>query len=143
MPAKRTAIPRVRGVFVDTSGWYALVDVSDPAHERSRAWLERNRLPLVTTDYVFDETLTLIRTSLGHREAVKFGEKLLASRLARLVNVTKADKDRAWELFKRYDDKVLSFTDCTSFAVMERLGLDTAFTLDHDFKAMGYSVVPD
>ena len=33
MPAKRTAIPRVRGVFVDTSGWHALVDVSDPAHE--------------------------------------------------------------------------------------------------------------
>ena len=83
----------------------------------------------------------MIRTSLGHREAVKFGEKLLASRLARLVNVTKADKDRAWELFKRYDDKVLSFTDCASFAVMERLGLDTA--LDHDFKAMGYSVMPD
>lgn len=102
----------------------------------------RNRLPLITTDYVFAETLTLIRTSLGHREAVKFGERLLASRLAQLISVAKEDKERAWEIFRRYDDKALSFTDCTSFAVMERLGIETAFTVDHDFKALGYLMVP-
>lgn len=54
----------------------------------------------------------------------------------------KEDKERAWELFRRYDDKVLSFTDCTSLAVMDRLELDTAFTLDHDFEALGYIIVP-
>jgi hypothetical protein len=79
---------------------------------------------------------------LGHRKAVKFGEKLLASRLVQLISVTKEDKKRAWEIFQRYDDKVLSFTDCTSFAVMERLGIDTAFTVDHDFEALGYTMVP-
>jgi len=101
-----------------------------------------NRLPLVTTDYIFDEALTLIRTSLGHGEAVEFAKKLLASRLARLVSVTEEDKERAWEIFQRYDDKVLSFTDCTSFAVMERLEIDTAFAVDHDFEALRYIMVP-
>jgi len=139
---KRETDCRSKMVFVDTSGWYALVDKNDPDHPQARRWFERNRLPLITTDYVFDETLTLVRTSLGHREAVAFGKKLLASRLARLIAVTKEDREKAWGLFQRYDDKVLSFTDCTSFAVMERLGIVTAFTMDHDFEVLGYIMVP-
>lgn len=144
MPPKRNkgTARRTRGIFADTGGWYALVDESDPDHPRARDWFKQNRLPFITTDYIFDETLTLVRTSLGHRKAVKFGEKLLASRLAQLISVTKEDKERAWEIFQRYDDKVLSFTDCTSFAVMERLGIDTAFTVDHDFESLGYIMVP-
>lgn len=67
----------------------------------------------------------------------------MASRFARLLSVGKEDRERAWAIFQRYDDKVLSFTDCTSFAVMERLGINTAFSVDHDFKAVGYLVVPD
>ena len=136
------AARQARGVFADTGGWYALVDKSDPDYPRARDWFKQNRLPLITTDYILDEVLTLIRTSLGHGKAVKFGEKLLASRLAQLISVTKEDKERAWAIFQRYDDKVLSFTDCTSFAVMERLGIDTAFTVDHDFEDLGYLMVP-
>lgn len=139
---KRGTVRLVRGIFADTSGWYALVDMSDPDHGRARKWFMQNRRPLITTDYIFDEILTLIRTSLGHAEAVKFAEKLLASRLAQLISTTEEDKERAWEIFQRYDDKVLSFTDCTSFAVMERLGIDTAFTVDHDFEALHYIMVP-
>jgi len=139
---KRGTARLVKRILADTSGWYALVDASDPDHDRARDWFMQNRLPLITTDYVFDETLTLIRTSLGHGKAVKFAEKLLASHLAQLASVTEEDKERAWAVFQRYDDKVLSFTDCTSFAVMERLGIDTAFTVDHDFAALGYVMVP-
>ena len=139
---KRGPAQIVQPIFTDTSGWYALVDASDPDHDRARNWFKQNRRPLITTDYIFDEALTLIRTSLGHKEAVKFAESLLASRLAQLISVTEKDKERAWAIFQRYDDKVLSFTDCTSFAVMERLKIDTAFTVDHDFKAVGYIMVP-
>lgn len=139
---KRGVAHQTRGIFADTGGWYALVDEGDPEHGRAREWFMQNRFPLITTDYILDETLTLIRTSLGHREAVEFGKKLLTSQFARLVSVTKEDKERAREIFQKYDDKVLSFTDCTSFAVMERLELDTAFTLDHDFEALGYIIVP-
>jgi hypothetical protein len=139
---KKEAAPWPRAIFADTGGWYALVDESDPDYLRARDWFMQNRLPLITIDYIFDETPTLIRTSLGHREAVEFGKKLSASRLVQLISVTKEDKKRAWEIFQRYDDKVLSFTDCTSFAVMERLGIDTAFPVDHDFEALGYIMVP-
>jgi predicted nucleic acid-binding protein len=61
------------------------------------------------------------------------GEKLWSGTLARIVRVSRADEQAAWDLFRRYDDKTFSFTDCTSFVVMERLGLRKAFTFDNHF----------
>jgi predicted nucleic acid-binding protein len=43
---------------------------------------------------------------------------------------------------RRFDDKRLSFTDCTSFEVMTRLKLEAAFSFDHDFRDCGFSMVP-
>jgi len=130
-------------VYVDTSGWYALVDDSDPEHRPARQWFEENETPLITSNYIFDETITLIRTSLGHQEAVQFGKSLKKSNVAQLISVSKGDRERAGEIFKKYDDQVLSFTDCVSFAQMERLDIRKALTLDDDFKIMDYKAVPN
>ena len=55
-------------LFVDTAGWMACADASDPAHARCCAArdeaLEAGQT-LVTTDFVIDETLTLLRFRLG------------------------------------------------------------------------------
>ena len=62
-------------IFVDTGAWFAVAVRNDPDHEAAMRWLGRNREPLVTTDYVLAETVTLIRmrdkTARGHRVAVK------------------------------------------------------------------------
>ncbi|GBC75922.1 23S rRNA-specific endonuclease VapC20 [bacterium HR07] len=128
-------------VFVDTSGWYALVDAQDAHHKIAKAWLTRNTLPLITTDYVFDETVTLIRMELGHTPALEFGEKLRASSWAQLLVVTPEDRHQAWEIFKKFQDQRFSFTDCTSFAVMQRLGLRQVLTVDRHFQVMGFRPV--
>jgi predicted nucleic acid-binding protein len=60
----------------------------------------------------------------------------------RLVAVTPADEDRAWEIFTGYEDQDFSFADCTSFAVMQRMKLTTAFAFDKHFKVMKVVVVP-
>ena len=125
-------------VFVDTGAWYALVDQADADHEAARGWFEANRPPLVTTDYALHETIALLRVELGHAPAATFGEQLRGSRLARLVTVRPDDHEAAWAIFKKCDDQVLSFTDCRSFAVMKRLGLRRAFTVDSDFRTMGF-----
>ena len=52
------------------------------------------------------------------------------------------DEERAWEIFLKYKDKDFSYTDCTSFAVMERLKIDTAFTFDSHFQTMKFQVAP-
>ncbi len=128
-------------VFVDTGGWYALADARDPDHAAARAWFEGNTLPLVTTDYVFAETITLIRLELGHRVAVQFGEELMRSARTQLVSVTAEDRKAAWQIFKKFKDHKFSFTDCTSFAVMKRLGVKHVLTVDKHFRVMDFLLV--
>jgi len=123
-------------IFVDTSAWYALANERDINHPLARQFLDEDRW-LVTTNFVIDETITLILIRVGHSQALSVGEQLWKGQLASVVRVTRDDERVAWQLFKQYDDKTFSFTDCTSFAVMSRLGLRYAFTFDADFTQTG------
>ena len=60
-----------------------------------------------------------------------------------LVRVTADDERDAWGLFEARPDKQYSYTDCTSFALMRRLGVDTAIALDDDFAREGFATLPD
>ena len=92
---------------------------------------------------MLDETVTLVRRWAGHAVAVELGERIMGSGWCRLMDVTEADRRRAWELFRRFDDQVLSLTDCTSFALMESMDLLDAFTFDRaDFGAAGFVCWP-
>lgn len=131
-------------MFVDTSAWVALIVEGDEHHERAKKFLselEPSRA-LITTDDVFDETITRIRRLAGHRIAVRAGELIRASALAQIVPVTPDDFERAWSVFRKHEDKVLSFTDCTSVAVMERMRIRTVFAFDEDFKKLGLDLRP-
>jgi uncharacterized protein len=132
----------VTGIFVDTSAWYALVDRDDADHEKATAFFTANSTPLITTSAIFSETVTLIRYRLGHDSACTFGRNLNESSLVRLVTINNADEDRAWEIFCKYGDQDFSFADCTSFAVMQRMKIATAFTFDRHFLIMKFTVVP-
>lgn len=46
-------------------------------------------------------------------------------------------KKKTWTIFRQYPDKRFSFMDCTSFAIMKRLGIGTAFAFDEDFRRLG------
>jgi uncharacterized protein len=128
-------------IFVDTGAWFAVAVANDPDHEASMRWLRRNREPLVTTDYVLAETATLIRmrdkTTRGHRLAVRVASSILDQQAAILQNVTAADLQKALRIFRDYSDHLFSFVDCTSFAVMERLGVSRAFAFDSHFDEYG------
>jgi predicted nucleic acid-binding protein len=123
-------------LFVDTSAWYALANEKDINHLRARQFLAENRR-LVTSNFVIDETITLTLIRAGYEQALSVGEQLWSRQLASVVWITRDDEQTAWELFKQYRDKTFSFTDCTSFSVMTRLGLSYAFTFDADFTRTG------
>jgi predicted nucleic acid-binding protein len=135
-------------VFVDTWAWYALADKADADHELAQ--LTNDELldaghTFVTTNFVLDETLTLIRYNVSHTAAVKFWQtlqKLIAARLVILVRVGEDQEAAAWRIFERYADQEFSYTDCTSFAVMKALKLSRSFTSDSHFATMGFVVVP-
>lgn len=130
-------------IFVDTSAWYALFVPTDGSAKRAQAWYERNTNGLVTTDYVIDELLTLLRSRGAPRTAVRVGEQLWSSGYAKVEYVTPIDLDKAWQVFRQYDDKLWSFTDCSSRVVMQRLGITEAFAFDLHFQQFGtVTVVP-
>jgi uncharacterized protein len=135
----------MKGLFVDTAGWVACADGADPAHRQSAAardrWLEDGGT-LISTDYVADETLTLLRLRLGLDAAEAWWRQVDGSSRLRWepIDLTRAEKARG--LFFRYRDKEFSFTDCTSFVVMRELKLREALTTDHHFTQAGFSAKP-
>jgi uncharacterized protein len=134
-------------IFVDTGAWFALAVRNDPDHAAAMAWLEANREPLVTTDYILAETSTLVRmrdkTIRGHRLAVRIATSILRSESATLEKVREEDLSRALDVFRTYRDHLFSFVDCTSFVIMERLGITYAFAFDRHFNEYpGSSRVP-
>ncbi len=132
-------------LFVDTSAWVAYYDQRDRHHEQANAAMFslRNRPALLfTTDYVLDEALTLLLYHAGREAAVRFGEMVQRSRNTKLLRIDTEVWDEAWQWFKKYDDKVWAFTDCTSFAMMKRWGLMQAFAFDHHFVQAGFQLWP-
>jgi predicted nucleic acid-binding protein len=128
-------------IFVDTSAWYAILDSNDRDHEAAARKIQGLDRLLVTSNYVVDEVLTLLVRKLGSTIAISLGEKLFNQEVSALVRITEDDEGRAWEVFRQYVDKRFSFTDCTSFVLMERLGIDTVFAFDEHFAQYGKFVV--
>lgn len=135
----------MKPLFVDTSGWMMLADAADPHHAQAvaarDAWLKKGGA-LLSTDYVVDETLTLLRMRLGLPVARRWWEMVDASPRAAFetIDPTRADKAREW--FFRWNDKAFSFTDCSSFVVMQQHRLKFALTADRHFEQAGFTMVP-
>ena len=132
-------------LFMDTAGWMACADSADPAHVRScvarDAAFEAGQT-VVTTDFVVDETLTLIRLRLGLDAAEAWWQQVDGSPRLRWERVDADRFERARHLFFQYRDKDFSFTDCTSFVIMRELKLTHAITTDRHFRQMGFQVLP-
>ncbi len=126
--------------LVDTSLWYATADDRDPNHHEAVLLLATPRRPFATTNWIFGETVTLVRGRLGHKAAVALGARLLHRPGLRIALVQHEDEQTAWRIFQQYRDKDFSFTDCTSFAVMRRLRISNALAFDRHFQQMGFRV---
>ena len=135
----------MKRLFVDTAGWMACADASDAKHKDCCAsrdeWIADGGL-LVTTDYVVDESLTLIKVRMGLVAAEAWWRQCEASSRLRFEWIDALRAERALSRFFRSRDKGFSFTDCTSFVVMEELRIRHALTVDRHFEQMGFTALP-
>jgi len=130
-------------IFVDTSAWLALNDKNDQYHSEAVSRLNavaKQKIELITSEYVADESITIIRYRVSHGAAVIFGDALMNSTIVTVADITDEERFLAWMLFKKYDDKELSFTDCASFALMNKMKLRKAFAFDDHFKQIGFEL---
>ncbi len=128
-------------IFIDTSGFFALLVQQDDQHQAAQQVMQqarRRKRTFVTSDYVLDETATLIKAR---------GYTPLLKPLFHLIDATKAlriewmDADRFSEVslfFLKHSDQEWSFTDCASFCIMKKLRLRDALTKDAHFQHAGF-----
>lgn len=135
----------MKALFVDTAGWMACADASDPSHARCSAARDKaleSGQTLITTDFIVDETLTLLRLRLGLTAAEKWWHQIDRSSRLRWERIDSDRFEKARQLFFEYRDKDFSFTDCTSCVTMRELRLTHALTTDRHFTQMGFQVLP-
>ena len=126
-------------VLIDTGAFYALADDSDRNAPAAREFF-RERLSsgqFATTEAILFETWTLIRNRLGWDGAQRFLEGFRTAGFA-LLCVEPVDLEAAWRIMAEYADQELSLVDAATFALMERHGIQQAFTFDKDFLLYRY-----
>jgi uncharacterized protein len=96
----------------------------------------------VSTDYVMDETLTLLRMRLGLDAAERWWGLVEASARVSWERIDPGRAERARRWFFRWRDKSFSFTDCASFVVMRERRIGTALTTDKHFALVGFEIAP-
>ncbi|WP_436930125.1 type II toxin-antitoxin system VapC family toxin [Halosimplex halobium] len=138
-------------VFLDTGLYYALQNEGSSRHEPARTAFDavfRGRFgSAFTSEYVYDEAVTLVRKRTGrYDEAKTVGDRILGRDgypdAVDFHFVSRAEFDFAVEAFDRYDDQPLSFTDATTVALVEAHDIDRVLAFDDDFDGVVDRVDP-
>lgn len=131
-------------VLIDTGAYFALSDRHDRHHAAAVRIFERDfgrgRTRAFTTNVIIAETHALLLNRIEAATARRFVEDIFVSQTV-IVRVSAADERRAREILVRYVDKDFSYTDATSFAVMERLHISTVFAFDHHVAQFGFTLL--
>lgn len=139
----REFLPGTRRIFIDTSAWVALVRAADDKHEKARDIVNEAivaKARLYVTNFVIAE----IHAFLVSRASIPIATRFLmetSQTTFNIVRVTPDDEETSKRIILKFSDKDFSFTDGTSFAVMDRLKIDTAFTFDRHFSQYGFNVL--
>ena len=118
---------------MDTSAWVSLADNAEASHDRVAAALRDRQGCLVTSDHVLHETWMVMRVRHGFGLAERLVDGIRGG-IARIEVSGLADLETAAAIGVAFPDQHFSLSDRTSWAVMERLGIHNAITLDNDFR---------
>lgn len=127
-------------VFLDTSGWVALLNRSDRNHASADAlWRALGgRADVVVTDWIIAETGNGLARHSSRAIITAAIRRLLASPRARLVLIEEDILSRALDLYEARVDKSWGLVDCASMLVMRDMGIRDVFGSDRHFAQAGF-----
>ena len=128
--------------FFDSSALFAWGDEDSVPGKAINKLITETKPSLVTTDFVFAETLSLVTKRVGKYHGIRLGERIRNSQILKVIDIDRAVQEEAWNLYKKYRDKDFDFIDATSFIVCRRRKIQEVLTIDRHFQQMGFVVVP-
>ena len=129
-------------LFVDTSAFYSRQARRDVYHQAALSiWADLEEVSLITSNHVIEETLTLLARRLGYAFAADMATRFYSSKKLDIIAASREDELNAIHYFRKFADQSISFTDCISFAIMNRNLISTAFTFDRHFQQAGFNVI--
>jgi len=127
--------------FIDTSGFYSILARRDSMHSKACGLLDtaaEQTTGFVTTDYVLDETATLLQARGMFHTLPGFFDSIFESR-ACIIEWMDPDRFiKTHKFFLKHGDHAWSFTDCFSFIVMKERRISEAVTKDRHFEEAGF-----
>lgn len=128
-------------MFTDSSFFIAVALSSDGHHAKAVNALSQIPKPLITSEDVVKETLTIISQRLGKQKCIEFFKRVLAT--TKILPITSDRFHRGLEIFLRADlQKDISLIDCITATIAAEIGVKTILTFDRHFKTFGITVQP-
>lgn len=132
-------------IFLDTGAFLARYMSHDQFHEQALAFWDaigKKRDLCFTSNFVLDETFTLLGRRPGYGFAAERASNIYGSRTLKILRSTQEDELKAIEFFEKYADQEVSFTDCISFVLMRREKIKRVFSFDNHFRLAGFILCP-
>ena len=132
-------------IYIDTCAFLARYLAKDQYHDQAVAFwgeLKTGKEVLVTSNFVLDETATLLVRRAGYLFASKRLQAVYASNLLQIRRPDQEDELRAIDWFAKFSDQGVSFTDCISFVLMNRGRIERVFSFDRHFDTAGFKRLP-
>lgn len=130
-------------VFVDTSVFLAVLaedDTNNTIASETLASLAENGEQLITSNYILVESYALIQRRMGMDAIRDFQDKILPALITAWVSAE--EHQRAMAQFLSENRRNLSFVDCSSFEIVQRVQAEKVFTFDSHFREQGFEVIP-
>ena len=130
----------MNAVFADTFFYLALLNDSEPDHERA---LGESKIPrlIVTTEFILLELGNACARAEDHADFLALVAGMRASPRVKIIPVSPDLFQRGLGRMRERSDKDWSLTDCISFVVMEDEGLHAALTGDQHFEQAGFKAL--
>ncbi len=134
-------------IFVDADAFVAAVKQQDSTHIKAYKLfqqLEERSAILITSNYVFSETVTVLSQRVSHEAAVTYIENMKShENLWIIEQVDEFIEEEAIEIFKKQTSKNTSFVDCTNMAFLKKLHADAIFSFDGIYRKNGFMLLED
>ena len=130
-------------IFIDSGPFIARYLEQDQYHQQATAsWIQLrdSNERSFTSNFVLDETFTLLARRAGHGFAAQRARTIYSSEILTILHPSEGDETEAIELLEKYADQKVSFTDCISFVLMWKHKLNVAFSFDSHFEMAGFTL---